>query len=1208
MIQRLSTHCHHWPVRAIYGFVNTHTMRFQSNIMDSGVGDFQISIISRRSRLRAGTRYITRGVDSMGHVANFVETEQLVWSSQSVSLYSSFLLIRGSVPVFWRQNNGIAKPSPELDATLVSSRRAFTHHFEMMKDIYGVVSAVSLVDKHGSESVLANAFEQHFELFLKPYDRVQPPHLVAFDFHKHCAGKEYERGLSLLLEKLRDNISAFGVFVNDLTAPQNNTLQSGVFRVNCVDCLDRTNVVQSMIAREALAMQLAAIFSQQLKGHPKIHAPRLYVDSEDRFKHLWGDNADAVSKQYSGTGALKTDFTRTGKRSTSGVIGDGMKSVMRMYYKNFVDEGRQEVIDILCRNVVIRQPTLNMVESFEQISSENETRYVSSDKDRFSRRPQSAPASLWYSFEALRINAGGDKQPVIVELHDEMMYATTADSITLEFPRKSLLSWSKYEDVNSSDRKIPVRLRLLHKPSYSTPATASPLDLQFKGGTMARENFLRALISWSCPEIASPIYKKNIRVRVMTALNAGEHHMADWGLAPDPDVKEANEVVALMIPECSALTRSWGLAAVPLDVDLSDYVLISACAVSKRGPALAILASKNIASTITTVSQAGTPQSTLFPGGGATGVAVQVCGTSLCFVSAKLDGLSEVQATLASLKLGRHSFDVTNQFHHFTLAGLLGNVKWHSSKLPEKGPKGRNWIEMAEGSTCYTLSNGVSVLRNSFPRLRYDDNLNSKSLWRSSAPAPGKSASVHYITLSDGIVDGRPAPQLPKNLSQCLVTISDLRAEGMKMPSGVDVNSQMNSYVILFCDYATMDGVVSRQTPRASPHPEWKEPLHMLMMPNDIEEIYNSFIIGQVLIPTSLGDPISAGHFVIPIFCSQEEHGNFEVPCRLGGFQVGHIFGKMSLQYGETTLREASFEGTLQTPSSSAKDRSSLPPIPVNNDFNDIRDKDMNTQRRVQSSTFPTATGPYSHRQKAMIDDVSGKLEAARKKGSKQVMSVVSKLSSLLNQPSSYTSSQTPQSTPSIGTGEFDSYSSRGTFREASDEFTQGSLQDGFSQGRGPKNVPKTTTSANEKSFPFRSATPNSGRVQSTATSNIEGAYPASGVLQGRSTVPGHVDRIMVSEPIPSEDILLKGLQGSQVQRTEGKRKQEKPPIHFNSNDVDLLMNGLTNEKKKGNPQRVDVDVDEVDWGDFESARGECSAKNVKPAKASGAEDSLIDL
>ena len=31
------------------------------------------------------------------------------------------------------------------------------------------------------------------------------------------------------------------------------------------------------------------------------------------FRHTWADHANLISVQYAGTGALKTDYTRTGK-------------------------------------------------------------------------------------------------------------------------------------------------------------------------------------------------------------------------------------------------------------------------------------------------------------------------------------------------------------------------------------------------------------------------------------------------------------------------------------------------------------------------------------------------------------------------------------------------------------------------------------------------------------------------------------------------------------------------------------------------------------------------------------------------------------------------------------------------------------------------------------------------------------------------------
>lgn len=35
--------------------------------------------------------------------------------------------------------------------------------------------------------------------------------------------------------------------------------QNGVFRVNCIDCLDRTNVVESALGRHVLATQLTQV-------------------------------------------------------------------------------------------------------------------------------------------------------------------------------------------------------------------------------------------------------------------------------------------------------------------------------------------------------------------------------------------------------------------------------------------------------------------------------------------------------------------------------------------------------------------------------------------------------------------------------------------------------------------------------------------------------------------------------------------------------------------------------------------------------------------------------------------------------------------------------------------------------------------------------------------------------------------------------------
>lgn len=65
--------------------------------------------------------------------------------------------------------------------------------------------------------------------------------------------------LSILIGKCRGQLSDFGYFFNPGSSSSDPAaadaavqFQKGVFRTNCVDCLDRTNVVQSLLATENL--------------------------------------------------------------------------------------------------------------------------------------------------------------------------------------------------------------------------------------------------------------------------------------------------------------------------------------------------------------------------------------------------------------------------------------------------------------------------------------------------------------------------------------------------------------------------------------------------------------------------------------------------------------------------------------------------------------------------------------------------------------------------------------------------------------------------------------------------------------------------------------------------------------------------------------------------------------------------------------------
>lgn len=1150
-----------WGVRSIYGFVGSRQMRCVG-------GEFWMTLVSSRSRRRAGTRYITRGVDARGDVANFVETQQIVWSGKGEAV--GFNIIRGSIPVFWRQINGIAKPAPELDSGLRESRVAFRRHFAELEKAYGKVCAVSLVDKSGSEGVLANAFDKFMEL-----ERPRGAKLVAFDFHKWCAGKEYEKGLSRLMTILENDIKSYEV----------GAQQNGVFRVNCVDCLDRTNVVQSMIARAALITQLQRILGVGIGPH---EGGRLYTESEDAFKHIWGDNADAVSKQYSGTGALKTDFTRTGKRSTTGVIGDGVKSVMRMYYKNFIDEGRQEIIDIISGNASIRQP-------------------------RRGSEKSEALGGLWYTFDASRINAGGDKQDVVIELYDSSMYVMTADGIAFEYPRRTLSSWNKIDDGKAPDRKLGVaKLRMWFNQTENFPGTNSPLDLQFKSGRTARENFLRAVVSWARSETVTLLQRQcDLRVSVFAASNPGEHMMEDWGLSGRPE--NQNHVVALIVPEANAGSRSLGLTAVPLDVDQYDFELVSACSVADQGPAIAIIASKSAARTIMNVRESISGRAAAFSAGGAAGVSLEVCGTSLCFVSAKLSGAMDIFHTISAMKLGRSNFDVTTQFNHFVMCGNLGNVQWHKEGEPTPGRSGRQWVEIGDGSACYSLSDGMSVMRNSFTTLRYDDELSPESFWKEKPTHIGKSSI--FMRLADGIVDGRLGPVLPTRISQLSIVLSEVRGEAMKMSPDMDQNAALNLQLMLFCEYCAIDYVSSRSTTRASSNPRWNEVLRIPMVPLDEEEVMNSFIVGQVVVPTAIGDQQTSAHFVIPISSAYSDDKSFTATCRLAGFKMGRLTGKITIEtedWGSLAdkLGQIGHPNSNTNPSTPKANGVSVQrkatrrelPVPGQAKMNEWVSRGSVPGVR---STAPRKSSAKATA-KASIKEVNVQLDAARKRGSKQIKSVVTKLSGFLNQQGGNAPGSSG-STSGVGVRKFRGDYSHGnesndqvedTFREVFEDSFQPESAERFggfqpaseaidSREKGTNNYNVLTDSTRRKghdegqraqkpnllddfvSFEDRKNTTSSLHEPGSQTRKYRPLRPESIPRQSRTSVPKHV---MASK----EDLLIQNLQGSRNEANEDvllqglEREMQKQQL------PDPLLRGLSAEKNGG--------AQDDDWSDFKSA------------------------
>ncbi|QSZ31020.1 hypothetical protein DSL72_000581 [Monilinia vaccinii-corymbosi] len=351
-------------------------------------------LITRRSRYRAGTRYFSRGVDEEGHVSNFNETEQIIILNDSTSGLGgfeggagmqngkvggsggremqilSYVQTRGSVPVYWAEVNTLHY-TPKLQVRGVENAvPAARAHFDEQIRTYGDNYLVNLVNQKGREQRVKEAYEQMVKILVsaptegrqsdqvtnEKFRVVEPSgrrqemdrlHYVYFDFHNETKGLKWHRA-QLLLDQLSTALEIQQYFRGvDMPADIDGRLevrnhQTSVVRTNCMDCLDRTNVVQSMLGRWTLNRQLTDL-GVLSRGENFTSADSEF---EVLFRKLWADNADVVSKSYSGTGALKTDFTRTGVRTKAGALQDLQNSITRYVRNNFLDGPKQDSFDL----------------------------------------------------------------------------------------------------------------------------------------------------------------------------------------------------------------------------------------------------------------------------------------------------------------------------------------------------------------------------------------------------------------------------------------------------------------------------------------------------------------------------------------------------------------------------------------------------------------------------------------------------------------------------------------------------------------------------------------------------------------------------------------------------------------------------------------------------------------------------------------------
>ncbi|XP_069060136.1 synaptojanin-1 isoform X3 [Pleurodeles waltl] len=316
-LKHYGVNCDDWLLRLMCGGVEIRTIY-------AGHQQAKACIISRLSCERAGTRFNVRGTNDDGQAANFVETEQVIYLEDSVS---SFIQIRGSIPLFWEQPGlQVGSHRVRMSRGFEANAPAFDRHFRTLKRLYGRQVIVNLLGAKEGETMLSKAFQNH----LKASDHANDVQMVNFDYHQMVRGGKAEKLQTVLKPKVQKFLEDCGFFFFDKDGVQRS--QSGTIRSNCLDCLDRTNSVQAFFGLEILIKQL------ELLGLAE--KPQLATRFQEVFRSMWSLNGDSISKIYAGTGALEG-------KAKGGKLKDGARSVTRTIQNNFFDSSKQEAIDVL---------------------------------------------------------------------------------------------------------------------------------------------------------------------------------------------------------------------------------------------------------------------------------------------------------------------------------------------------------------------------------------------------------------------------------------------------------------------------------------------------------------------------------------------------------------------------------------------------------------------------------------------------------------------------------------------------------------------------------------------------------------------------------------------------------------------------------------------------------------------------------------------
>jgi hypothetical protein len=369
-----------WILPVVHGYFEQVKLSICGRIID-------FFLISRRSRLFAGTRYLKRGVNELGHSANEVETEQILFDRNNgfclEGQFTSYVQLRASIPLCWSQESNamVARPPiiiQKVDPLFQSTRK----HFEGLFERYGapclVLNLVKQNEPRPRESKVGSPFGEAVEFinhFLPPDMKID---YFGWDFKRHSKSKTHSVVDELMVfaewalhktgifhsfprpdaiqchlqntSRLNPTKASIATYLDRITSLNIAHTQKGICRSNCIDSLDRTNVAQFCIGKCALGYQL---FGMGLSSSPRLESDspitKVLLDMYERM-------GDCLAMQYGGS-QMHRQMRKDRQMTTMAPVlyrnqapakpKEMFVSLMRHLQNSFQDSDKQEAINLL---------------------------------------------------------------------------------------------------------------------------------------------------------------------------------------------------------------------------------------------------------------------------------------------------------------------------------------------------------------------------------------------------------------------------------------------------------------------------------------------------------------------------------------------------------------------------------------------------------------------------------------------------------------------------------------------------------------------------------------------------------------------------------------------------------------------------------------------------------------------------------------------